>query len=368
MGVESMHESMEVRRGTRFFEEKDMRAKRFVFFAAIFGCVLAGGCGSPSDTTAGGGTTTVSTGGTTDTGGGGSGGSTTTGGGGTASTTTSDGVGGSGGSTTTTGSGGTGGSAAVCGNGIPEPGEGCDDGNEIEGDGCDSNCTPTGCGNAIQTPGEECDDGNLIDGDGCSGDCKLGGCGDGMIDPGEECDDFNKVDGDACTNACTINICGDGVKYIGVEQCDDKKNGISGDGCEDNCSISLCLSGILVNPVVGITNYAIVADSNVMQKGSGVTCWSPQPGTRFASFYAPGDAPCEGEPAGITVSEGPDAAALCPGGIEVHGTQAGGCMPSTCDPPNANTDFINAAQNPPPLGNPVGCIGEQGVAVIICKP
>jgi len=30
----------------------------------------------------------------------------------------------------------------VCGNGVPEPGEGCDDGNLIDGDGCDSSCQP----------------------------------------------------------------------------------------------------------------------------------------------------------------------------------------------------------------------------------
>lgn len=50
----------------------------------------------------------------------------------------------------------------------------CDDGNAIDGDGCDSNCRPTGCGNAIVTAGEECDDGNLLSGDSCSSTCQLG--------------------------------------------------------------------------------------------------------------------------------------------------------------------------------------------------
>jgi cysteine-rich repeat protein len=45
----------------------------------------------------------------------------------------------------------------LCGNGVPDPGELCEDGNTTSGDGCDANCTPTGCGNGVATAGEECD-------------------------------------------------------------------------------------------------------------------------------------------------------------------------------------------------------------------
>jgi cysteine-rich repeat protein len=62
---------------------------------------------------------------------------------------------------------------AVCGNGVTEAPELCDDGNVVDGDGCDSNCTPTSCGNGIVTPPETCDDGNLVDGDCCSATCLL---------------------------------------------------------------------------------------------------------------------------------------------------------------------------------------------------
>jgi cysteine-rich repeat protein len=44
----------------------------------------------------------------------------------------------------------------ACGNGVLELGETCDDGNTTDGDGCDSNCTPSGCGNGIAVPGEPC--------------------------------------------------------------------------------------------------------------------------------------------------------------------------------------------------------------------
>jgi cysteine-rich repeat protein len=63
----------------------------------------------------------------------------------------------------------------VCGNGIVEEGEECDDGNNIPGDGCDPNCRkekPPVCGNGVLEEGEECDDGNNIPGDGCDPECK----------------------------------------------------------------------------------------------------------------------------------------------------------------------------------------------------
>jgi cysteine-rich repeat protein len=60
----------------------------------------------------------------------------------------------------------------MCGNTTVEAPELCDDGNLADGDGCDSNCTPTGCGNGVVTAGEECDDGNTVPGDCCSALCQ----------------------------------------------------------------------------------------------------------------------------------------------------------------------------------------------------
>ena len=45
----------------------------------------------------------------------------------------------------------------VCGDGTREGDEECDDGNLVDGDGCDSNCTRTRCGNGIKTGTEACD-------------------------------------------------------------------------------------------------------------------------------------------------------------------------------------------------------------------
>jgi cysteine-rich repeat protein len=84
-----------------------------------------------------------------------------------------------------------------CGDGVPNPGEACDDGNGIDGDGCDSNCTITGCGNGIVTTGETCDDGNSVGGDCCSPSCQ-------QEPAGTSCDD-----GRPCTrqDQCSSGVC-----------------------------------------------------------------------------------------------------------------------------------------------------------------
>ena len=81
---------------------------------------------------------------------------------------------------------------SICGNGVIEDGEECDDGNERNGDGCSTRCTEEEtlpkpvttltCGNGVIEDGEECDDGNWVDCDGCSSECKfeldsIGNCG-----------------------------------------------------------------------------------------------------------------------------------------------------------------------------------------------
>ena len=51
----------------------------------------------------------------------------------------------------------TGGASGLCGDGHVDPGEACDDGDTIDGNGCDNNCTRTTCGNGVVDPGESCD-------------------------------------------------------------------------------------------------------------------------------------------------------------------------------------------------------------------
>lgn len=64
-------------------------------------------------------------------------------------------------------------------------------------------------------------------------------CGDGIVDPGEECDDGNNASGDGCSATCVTEFCGDGiVNNSGTEECDDGANGDNGDGCTDSCLIN----------------------------------------------------------------------------------------------------------------------------------
>jgi cysteine-rich repeat protein len=74
----------------------------------------------------------------------------------------------------------------ACGDGAVDPGETCDDGNAVDGDGCDTSCTPTACGNGVVTAGEDCDDGNVANGDACPATCRTveTDCGDCVDDDG----------------------------------------------------------------------------------------------------------------------------------------------------------------------------------------
>jgi len=60
------------------------------------------------------------------------------------------------------------------------------------------------CGDGLKNSTEQCDDGNTVSGDGCSAMCKLEFCGNGFMNPEEECDDGNTVSLDGCTAYCKL--------------------------------------------------------------------------------------------------------------------------------------------------------------------
>ncbi len=137
----------------------------------------------------------------------------------------------------------------VCGNGIVEPPEACDDGNDIQTDSCLDNCTLAACGDGFVHAGvEACDDGNDIDTDTCLSTCEAACCGDGVTWDGVEgCDDGNNVHTDSCLNTCQPNVCGDGIRNEGVEACDDGINSGEYGGCATDCSMLMprCGDGIV---------------------------------------------------------------------------------------------------------------------------
>ena len=121
---------------------------------------------------------------------------------------------------------------AVCGNGVVETGEACDCGTNAtnlptgctgpnglfngDGSGCSKTCTrepicrgtngsgathactPT-CGNGNIEPGEQCDDGNTVSGDGCSSSCQ--------IEDGFTCNTQTDPDTQPCTQSIYSGNC-----------------------------------------------------------------------------------------------------------------------------------------------------------------
>jgi parallel beta-helix repeat protein len=106
----------------------------------------------------------------------------------------------------------------LCGDGVLDPGEACDNGtrnSDAAPDSCRTDCRRPYCGDGVIDRGERCDDGsdnrrNLPNT--CREDCKLPVCGDGIVDDGshratntafnEACDDGNSDDSDGCTVEC----------------------------------------------------------------------------------------------------------------------------------------------------------------------
>jgi cysteine-rich repeat protein len=153
----------------------------------------------------------------------------------------------------------------ACGDGITDPGEGCDDGNTVVancdpakttcGGGTDTcgtaanACANPSCGDGVTEAPEQCDAGanngkagnntNVGVGGGadCTTACQFNVCGDKSVQDAEQCDDGNTNPFDDC-NACVNNVCGDGVTDAtgpkNIEQCDDHNTGAE-DGCFECC-------------------------------------------------------------------------------------------------------------------------------------
>ncbi len=141
--------------------------------------------------------------------------------------------------------------AAICGNGVLEAGEQCDDGGVEPRDGCSATCRSE-CGNGQLDGSEQCDDGNPWDGDGCSALCTFEpGCGDSLVQAEllEDCDDGANGESfaDGCRDDCSANACGDGRLDLG-EECDDGGL-VAGDGCDPGCfdedGAATCGNGVL---------------------------------------------------------------------------------------------------------------------------
>ena len=129
---------------------------------------------------------------------------------------------------------------------------------------------PLPCGDGVQESNEDCDDGNNVDGDGCSAECLLEDplCGDEQLDPGEQCDDGNNVDGDGCSSFCTLEVgCGDGMK-LASEECDDG-NLDPDDGCDNNCELQFLYAFVTQAQYTGALGGVGGADAICQMEAAG---------------------------------------------------------------------------------------------------
>jgi cysteine-rich repeat protein len=180
-----------------------------------------------------------------------------------------------------------------CGDGHvdAERAEACDDGNAINGDGCDDDCTPTctldaDCDNGDPCNGTEtcvssrCQLG-LVPADGsemctttgggagvCYGGlCSPPDCGNGTVDPDEDCDDGRNGDNedgcrDDCTYTCTVDDgCDDGDACNGAETCDGSTNTCV-DPADLDCDDSDDCTADSCDAAVGCVNALVDGDGD----------------------------------------------------------------------------------------------------------
>jgi cysteine-rich repeat protein len=140
----------------------------------------------------------------------------------------------------------------VCGDGILDDGEECDDGNTVGGDCCTPTCTIEPAGTVCRAAVGECDFAETCDGTG--GICPADMLSTDVCRPAaDECDIEEVCDGMSleCPEDETIpdcTVCGNGI-VEGDEECDDGNNN-NGDGCDESCFIE--------SPVPAVSTLGIV--------------------------------------------------------------------------------------------------------------
>ncbi|MCB9592296.1 MAG: MYXO-CTERM sorting domain-containing protein [Sandaracinaceae bacterium] len=182
---------------------------------------------------------------------------------------------------------------SVCGNGIVETGETCDDGFADACGTCNVDCTGGGsgasCGDGVVCPElEACDDGFTDACGSCNVDCMAAGtgstCGDGSLCmETEACDDgFTDACGTCnadCTAAGTASTCGDGDRCEETEACDDGFTDACGT-CNADCTAAgaaaTCGDGVVCAETEtcddGFTDACGACNADCTAAGAGSTC------------------------------------------------------------------------------------------------
>ncbi|MCX6740764.1 MAG: isopeptide-forming domain-containing fimbrial protein [Candidatus Parcubacteria bacterium] len=193
--------------------------------------------------------------------------------------------------------------APVCGNGLLESGEICENNSSCaSGQVCNRSCVcqdppppPIVCGNGVLESGEVCDVVGCQVGQSCNAACQcitLPVCGNGVVEAPEICDGvLGCALNQNCINNCSLcqtppppsPVCGNGV-IEAPEICDGSLGCAANQTCVNNCSLCqtppppspVCGNGVIEAPEICDGSLGCAANQNCVNNCS--LCQAPTPG------------------------------------------------------------------------------------------
>jgi MYXO-CTERM domain-containing protein len=121
-------------------------------------------------------------------------------------------------------------------------------------------------------------------------------CGNGVVEIGEPCDDGDADDTDACLTSCELASCGDGFLWAGVEACDDG-DVLDGDGCSALCAIELTAVETCPGEEIDLSAFATgsgaaatvagttAGASDDLDESAAIACWSGSDGAEHVYAF-----------------------------------------------------------------------------------
>jgi len=149
----------------------------------------------------------------------------------------------------------------------------------------DADADPPECGNGVPELGEDCDDGNFSNTDACLEGCIDATCGDGFVRTGvEECDDLR--DPDVCLDCRLVDV-GRPCSEVATDWCTDKGWVVTG-FAEGGHIICTAIGTDDTSDCNDCTTYNILAWTDPMTDRFCAQSYATDPGTAYS-----GHSPCE---------------------------------------------------------------------------